>query len=35
LVLVDGTGQIRGYYRTSEDSQMEQLLKDAASLASG
>jgi protein SCO1 len=32
LVLVDGAGQIRGYYRTSEDAQMAQLLKDAASL---
>ena len=35
LVLVDGRGQIRGYYRTSEDEQMAQLLKDAAALASG
>lgn len=34
LVLVDRTGSIRGYYRTSEDSQMTQLLKDAALLAS-
>lgn len=33
LVLVDGAGQIRGYYRTSEDSQMKQLLVDAASLS--
>jgi protein SCO1/2 len=33
LVLVDGTGQIRGYYRTSEDAQMAQLLKDAALLS--
>lgn len=33
LVLVDGTGQIRGYYRTSEDEQMAQLLKDAALLS--
>lgn len=33
LVLVDGTGEIRGYYRTSEDAQMTQLLKDAALLA--
>jgi protein SCO1 len=32
LVLVDGAGQIRGYYRTSEDSQMAQLLRDAAAL---
>jgi hypothetical protein len=32
-VLVDGAGQIRGYYRTSEDAQMAQLLKDAALLA--
>jgi protein SCO1/2 len=32
LVLVDGVGQIRGYYRTSEDAQMVQLLKDAALL---
>lgn len=32
LVLVDQTGQIRGYYRTSEDEQMAQLLKDAALL---
>jgi protein SCO1 len=30
LVLVDAAGQIRGYYRTSEDAQMAQLLKDAA-----
>lgn len=29
LVLVDRTGTIRGYYRTSEDSQMTQLLHDA------
>jgi protein SCO1/2 len=33
LVLVDGSAQIRGYYRTSEDSQMAQLLKDAALLS--
>jgi protein SCO1 len=33
LVLVDGVGQIRGYYRTSEDAQMVQLLKDAALLS--
>jgi protein SCO1/2 len=33
LVLVDRTGTIRGYYRTSEDSQMTQILKDAALLA--
>jgi protein SCO1 len=33
LVLVDGAGTIRGYYRTSEDEQMAQLLKDAALLA--
>jgi protein SCO1/2 len=33
LVLVDGAGQIRGYYRTSEDAQMAQLLKDAALLS--
>jgi protein SCO1 len=33
LVLVDGTGQIRGYYRTDEDSQMAQLLRDAALLS--
>jgi len=33
LVLVDGQGQIRGYYRTSEDEQLGQLLKDAARLA--
>jgi protein SCO1 len=32
LVLVDGAGQIRGYYRTSEDEQLAQLLRDAASL---
>jgi protein SCO1/2 len=32
LVLVDGTGQIRGYYRTSEDEQMKLLLSDAATL---
>jgi protein SCO1 len=34
LVLVDGRGIIRGYYRTSEDQQMAQLLEDAARLAS-
>lgn len=34
LVLVDRAGAIRGYYRTSEDAQMTQLLKDAALLAS-
>jgi protein SCO1/2 len=34
LVLVDGVGMIRGYYRTSEDAQMQQLLSDAALLAS-
>ncbi len=33
LVLVDRAGTIRGYYRTSEDAQMAQLLKDAALLA--
>jgi protein SCO1 len=33
LVLVDGTGTIRGYYRTSEDEQMAQLLKDASALS--
>ena len=33
LVLVDGAGQIRGYYRTSEDSQMAQLLRDVAALS--
>lgn len=32
LVLVDSAGDIRGYYRTSEDEQMAQLLKDAALL---
>jgi protein SCO1 len=32
LVLVDGAGNIRGYYRTSEDEQMQQLLADAKSL---
>ncbi len=32
LVLVDGAGNIRGYYRTSEDEQMAQLLVDAKSL---
>lgn len=32
LVLVDGTGQIRGYYRTSEDEPMAQILRDAARL---
>jgi protein SCO1/2 len=35
LVLVDGSGQIRGYYRTSEDEQMAQLLKDASALSRG
>ena len=33
LVLVDGAGTIRGYYRTSEDAQMSQILKDAKLLA--
>jgi protein SCO1/2 len=33
LVLVDRAGQIRGYYRTSEDAQMARLLADAAMLA--
>lgn len=33
LVLVDRAGMIRGYYRTSEDSQMTQILRDAALLA--
>jgi protein SCO1/2 len=33
LVLVDGAGQIRGYYRTSEDAQMAQLLRDAKLLS--
>jgi protein SCO1/2 len=32
LVLVDRSGQIRGYYRTSEDVAMAQLLSDAAAL---
>jgi protein SCO1 len=32
LVLVDGSGQIRGYYRTSEDEPMAQILRDAARL---
>jgi protein SCO1/2 len=32
LVLVDAAGKIRGYYRTSEDEQMKQLLEDAKSL---
>jgi protein SCO1/2 len=32
LVLVDGAGKIRGYYRTSEDEQMAQLLVDAKTL---
>lgn len=35
LVLVDRTGQIRGYYRTSDDDQMAQLLNDAAALGAG
>jgi hypothetical protein len=33
LVLVDGAGLIRGYYRTSEDEQMSKLLVDAKTLA--
>jgi len=33
LVLVDGSGHIRGYYRTSEDEQMKQLLEDARALS--
>ncbi len=32
LVLVDAAGKVRGYYRTSEDEQLTQLLKDAAAL---
>ncbi len=32
LVLVDREGVIRGYYRTSEDAQLERLLVDAARL---
>ncbi|HKY35480.1 MAG TPA: SCO family protein [Polyangiaceae bacterium] len=32
LVLVDRAGQIRGYYRTSEDEAMKQLLSDAEAL---
>jgi protein SCO1/2 len=32
LVLVDQRGGIRGYYRTSEDAALEQLLTDAARL---
>jgi protein SCO1/2 len=33
LVLVDRQGSIRGYYRTSDDAALEQLLSDAARLA--
>jgi protein SCO1/2 len=33
LVLVDVSGQIRGYYRTSEDERMKQLLVDADALS--
>lgn len=32
LVLVDRAGQIRGYYRTSEDAEMTRLRADAAAL---
>lgn len=33
LVLVDKSGAIRGYYRTTEDAAIDQLLGDAAQLA--
>ena len=33
LVLVDKSGMIRGYYRTSDDGEMKKLVEDAASLA--
>ncbi len=32
LVLVDKKGKIRGYYRTTEEAALNQLLKDASSL---
>lgn len=32
LVLVDGTGQIRGFYRTDDDAELERLLSDAEHL---
>ena len=33
LVLVDRRGAIRGYYRTSDDAALDQLLADAARLS--
>jgi protein SCO1/2 len=33
FVLVDGSGQIRGYYESSDDEAFERLLRDAARLA--
>jgi protein SCO1/2 len=33
FVLVDGTGQIRGYYESADDEAFERLLRDAARLA--
>jgi len=33
FVLVDGTGQIRGYYESADDEAFERLVRDAARLA--
>lgn len=33
FVLVDGSGQIRGYYESADDEAFERLLRDAARLA--
>jgi protein SCO1 len=33
FVLVDGTGEIRGYYESADDEAFERLLRDAARLA--
>jgi protein SCO1/2 len=33
FVLVDGTGEIRGYYESADDAAVEQLLRDADRLA--
>lgn len=35
MVLIDGAGQVRGYYDGTEDAAMQDLLRDAAGLAAG
>jgi protein SCO1/2 len=35
FVLVDGTGEIRGYYESADDEAFERLLTDTARLAAG